>query len=214
MGKRKPSESEIDAAWDSVQGRIPKKVQQNNLAGMMASDAEEASTAMPSADKLKDLTSIIKKMQTLEDQIEKTSAILAEHTKAYQILQQQTVPDIFDEIGISNFTLADGTKVSVSRVYVASISEDRKPAAFEWLRENGHEAIIKHDLTVKLKKGEEEAYKDIKQDLGLFGVDFSDKEYVHPQTLKAFVGEQMNKEGSTLPQETFGVFPIRIAKVK
>lgn len=214
MGKRKPSESEIDAAWDSVQGRTPRKpvplVAQDNLASMMASDAEEASTAMPSADKLKDLTTIIKKMQTLEDQIEKASAALAEYTKAYQVLQQQTVPDIFDEIGISNFTLADGTKVSVSREYIASISEDRKPAAFGWLRENGHEAIIKHDLTVKLKKGEEEAYKDIKQDLDLFGVDYADKEYVHPQTLKAFVKEQIN----VIPQETFGVFPIRIAKVK
>jgi hypothetical protein len=68
-------------------------------------------------------------------------------------------------------------------------------------------------VVIKLKKGEKELYDDLVSDLTLMGVDYGDKEYVHPMTLKAFVKEQMTN-GSDIPQEAFGIFPIRITKLK
>jgi len=213
LTKKKVSSNDVDEAWSSVQGKIKRGEEKNkkNLSVLMMNDAE--SQEVPKEEKLGELAKAIKKMVDLEDKIIKASEDLKLLDEEYANVQKNIIPDIFDEIGISDFTMVDGTKVRVDRDFTASITEMNKPKAFAWLGKNGHEDIIKHDVVIKLKKGETDTYKELVNDLCLMGVDYNDKEYVHPQTLKAFVKEQMTN-GSDIPQETFGIFPIRITKLK
>ena len=108
--------------------------------------------------------------------------------------------------------LESGEKITVKREYAASITAEKQGEAFRWLRENGHEGIIKHDLAVNLKKGEEQEFTRLIKVVDELGLTYTDKEFVHPQTLKSFVKEQISS-GSNLPLETFSVFPVRKTKI-
>ena len=211
--KKRVSNSDVDADWANVQGKI-KRVENKDtmdLSVLMMNDAENSD--VPKEEKLGELAKAVKKMLLIETQMIELQELLAQTNQQYEDIRKNIIPDIFDEIGISDFTLADGTKVKVDRDYAASITEDNKVVAFDWLKKEGHEDIIKHDVVIKLKKGEKELYDDLVSDLTLMGVDYGDKEYVHPMTLKALVKEQMTN-GSDIPQEAFGIFPIRITKLK
>jgi hypothetical protein len=212
LTKKKNSNKEIEEAWSHVQSKTKRGEESNkDLSSMMVDDSEKQE--VPKEEKLSELAKAIKIMANLEDEIQCMTDNLKKLDEEYANVQRNIIPDIFDEIGISDFTMADGTKVRVDRDYAASITEANKSEAFAWLEKEGHEDIIKHDVVIKLKKGENETYKEVVNDLQLMGVDFNDKEYVHPLTLKAFVKEQMTN-GSDIPQETFGIFPIRITKLK
>lgn len=212
----KTTKKEVDQAWDEVQGKkkLPPAAakQAKGLASMMADDSEEAEAIVPGEEKLGALTTAITKMAALELGIKKKSEELQLLSEEYNRLTRETIPDMFDEFGMSKFSLVNGVEIQVKREFVSSITEDKKPEAFGWLEKNGHSAIIKHDIVVKLKKGEQEIQQQIVEDLDLMGVTYDDKEYVHPQTLKAFVKEQM-ENGTDIPQEAFGIFPVRIAKI-
>jgi len=150
--------------------------------------------------------SIEDKISDAEENIEKLKKELAEY-------RDNKIPDLFDELGMSEFTLTDGTGITVERGFVGNITAKTQNKAFKWLKKNGHGDIIKHDFTVKLKSGEDEQAVELREELGLLGVTYAEKSSIHPQTLRAFVNEQMDK-GSKIPQDAFNIFPIRKAKIK
>ena len=84
----------------------------------------------------------------------------------------------------------------------------------EWLEENEFGDIIKHDVKVSFLKGEDEKAARftawVQANLPKQKVD--DKKFVHPQTLGAFVREQM-QQGVDLPEE-FGVVVLTKAVIK
>ena len=54
------------------------------------------------------------------------------------------------ELGIQSFTLDDGSKIDVKPTYGAYIKLDDRPMAFEWLRDNGFDDIIKNTISSRL----------------------------------------------------------------
>ena len=106
----------------------------------------------------------------------------------------------------------DGSKVSVKPYYAASISAENEVGAFAWLRENGHDYIIKHNLQIQFGKGEDSECERVKEELANLNVNYIEKAGVHPQTLKAFVKEQIELLSSRLgtteqfPMKLFNVF--------
>jgi glutamyl/glutaminyl-tRNA synthetase len=193
-------------AWRGVTGETKK-----SILGMIVEDSESKEPQLPDNEKLKALSEALIKMKKLESKITELSNELKIYTDIYNLIRSVTIPDIFDELGMRSFTLSDGTKAWVDRSFAASISKKNEEAAFNWLSENGHDGIIKHDVVVKVK-GEEELHRQIIAGLKKLEADYEDKQYIHPQSLKAFVREQMEK-GSDIPQDVFGVFPVRVAKI-
>jgi hypothetical protein len=177
----------------------------------MAADAESEA---PGGDKLSILAAFAQEMRDLEVEIAEIEAKLKAKNDELSGLVEHRIPDFMDELGLSELRLKDGSKVIVDSGYVANISKERQDEAFKWLRDNGHGSLIKHVLAVNLKKDMEKVQAELVEVFKDKGVNFEDKESVHASTLKAFVNEQMSKEGSKLPQELFGVFPIRKAKIK
>jgi hypothetical protein len=216
----RPSNKQIDDAWARVQGKRPSRPEQKpaapaSLMDQMAQDAgisAPAATA-PDTGRMKLLADAVQKLSKVQAQIAQAEQAMAALKETEKTLATKTIPDMFDELGMKKFSLTNGTEVSVDTGFASNISSDHQLEAFAWLSANGHDGLIKHDLTVKLKRNEQELYDDIKKDLQILGADFNDKEYIHPQSLKAFVNEQMNN-GSDIPQDVFGVYPIRVAKLK
>ena len=127
-------------------------------------------------------------------------------------LQDEALPSAMAEIGLSELRLQNGAKISVSTYYSASIPKENQEVVFNWLYDNGHGDIIKHNVSVDFKKGEEEAAQEAVSSLQNIGLIPRDEIKVAPMTLKAFVREEL-EAGRELPEE-LNVFVTQRATIK
>jgi hypothetical protein len=187
----------------------------NDMAELFEQDSMEEATEkeVPRNEKLKELAALIDKMQKHELEMQRLSKLLAAETEKYNKINTLMIPDLFEELGLKKISLSNGRTVEIKSSYVGSITEDRKPQCFEWLENKGYDSIIKHDVISKFKKGETAEHDNLVKVLMDLGVTFEDKKYVHPQTLKSFIREQI-ESGADFPQELFGVVAIRKTIVK
>jgi hypothetical protein len=187
----------------------------NDMAELFEQDSMEEATEkeVPRNEKLKELAALIDKMQKHELEMQRLSKLLAAETEKYNKINTLMIPDLFEELGLKKISLSNGRTVEIKSSYVGSITEDRKPQCFEWLENKGYDSIIKHDVISKFKKGETAEHDNLVKVLMDLGVTFEDKKYVHPQTLKSFIREQL-ESGADFPQELFGVVAIRKTVVK
>lgn len=190
--------------------------EKNELFDEMLKDVEEQSKPSLQAlndAKMNELARLVQEQMNIEKTIAEYEECLEKLKEDLRQVSEIKIPDIFDELGFDKIKLKSGEKIEIKRGYAATISEENRAAAFDWLKENNHDDIIKHDVIVKLKKGESEDHTKITEFLEKEGVPYEDKEHIHPATLKAFVNEQM-EAGSDIPQDVFKVFPIRKTKIK
>jgi len=187
----------------------------NDMAELFEQDSMEEATEkeVPRSEKLKELSVLIDKMQKHELEMQRLSKLLADETEKYNKINNVMIPDLFEELGLKKISLSNGRTVEIKSSYVGSITEDRKSQCFEWLENKGYDSIIKHDVISKFKKGETTEHDNLVKVLIDLGVTFEDKKYVHPQTLKSFIKEQI-ESGADFPQELFGVVAIRKTIVK
>ena len=146
------------------------------------------------------------KVSEMEEQLKTANATLLQYT-------EYDLPDLMQEIGITDFTLEDGSKRSIKQTYGARIPVEHRDAAFAWLKENGHDDIIKNNISVPFGRGEDSSamrFYELAQENGYLP---DQKKEVHPQTLKAFVKEQLEK-GTGVPMDLFGVFTGHRASIK
>ena len=164
-------------------------------------------------DKLEELSQLVHKFKELEDAIEEEEEYLKKLKEDADALGMGKIPDLFDSLGLSEIKLKTGEKVEIKRDFAATITAEKQEGCFNWLKEHGHDGIIKHDVVTTIKKGETEEYSKLLNALNTLGISYTDKSYVHPMTLKSFVKEQINA-GADFPQEQFSVFPVRKTKIK
>ena len=85
------------------------------------------------------------------------------------------------------------------------IKKDGADAAYQWLRENGLEDLIKNEVFVTFGKGEDNKAEQL---LGLAeqeGFEPQQKSKVEPMTLKALYRERI-EAGLDMPSDTFNLF--------
>ena len=149
-------------------------------------------------------------------------------------IEERELPAAMLDLGMKNFEMADGSKITTETVYHAGILVDNRPTAFKWLRESENEALIKADLLINFPKGDVEKadalMEAIKTVLKKRGMDneVSLDQSVHWATLRAFVKEQIVEEERAIeageldrekdadklfPRELFGVHIFDRAKV-
>lgn len=71
-------------------------------------------------------------------------------------LTDEELPAMLNEMGISRFTLDDGSEVVVKQTFGGSITQANKAEAFAWLRDHGHDDIIKNTISVRFGRGEDD----------------------------------------------------------
>lgn len=157
---------------------------------------------------LSDLISAAKLQQNLEKQIESLEESLKLTKEKHRFQQTEVVPGMMQELGVNSLELEGGYKVGIKDEYYGKISEDNAYAAFEWLRANGLDGIVKTAVSVSFGKGEDQQAQDVVDWLAEQGVPAMVKSTVHPQTLKAFVKERISS-GLELPMDLFGVAVIK-----
>ena len=112
-------------------------------------DFEETLSSVNKVDQggLTSLASLARKIQEEEGNIAKLEETLKEAKKKLLKLTDEDMPAVMQEVGMNKFELDDGSTVEVKPTYGASILVDNRPQAYEWLRENGYDDIIKNNVT-------------------------------------------------------------------
>ena len=162
---------------------------------------------------LKKISTLAEQFTNLLSRIEKGEALLKDLKEQARLVSEEMIPAAMDEVGMEEFTLSSGDTISVENIVTATISEPNRATAFAWLRKHKHGSIIKREIKLNFGMGEDKQAKAL---LALLKKSklrpTSDKETVHPSTLKAFVKEQL-AEGKDIPMDVFGVYEVRRASV-
>ena len=188
----------------------------SDLLAEMEADFEEASaTAVEKVSQqgLGSVAEIARAIRAAEDRIANVEEQLKEYKKELLKLTDEDLPAMLQELGLSSFSLDDGSTVEVKPTYGASIKVDNRPAAFEWLREHGYDDIIKNTVACSVGRGEDDrasAFAAFAEKEGYFA---EQKTEVHPQTLRAFVKERV-EAGDEFPMELFGAYVGQRAVIK
>ena len=188
----------------------------NDLTKLMEQDFEETlASSVEKVDQqgLTSVAALARQIRDKEERIQNLEETLKDEKKALLKLTDEEMPAMLAEIGISSFSLDDGSTVEVKQTYGASILMDNRPAAYEWLRDNGYDDIIKNTVLCQFGRGEDDqasAFAAFAQQQGYVP---EQKTEIHPQTLRAFVKERV-EEGDAFPMELFGAWVGQRAVIK
>ena len=166
--------------------------------------------------KNEDLSSVgalAKRAKELEKEIEEIDTTLAERKNQYRKLLEETIPAMLQELGLTKFSMTDGSEITVKPFYSASIPEDKRAQAYEWLREHGYDDIIKNTVSVRFGRNEDQLCDTLLNQLREQNYPVEQAQKIEPQTLKAWVREQVER-GSEFPTELFGVYVGHKATIK
>ena len=138
---------------------------------------------------------------------------LKQSKKHLQTLTDEDMPAMLAEIGISSFSLDDGSTVEVKQTYGASILVQNRETAYEWLRDHQYDDIIKNTVLCQFGRGEDDQASAFSQFAESQGFMPQQKTEIHPQTLRAFVKERC-EAGEEFPMELFGAWVGQRAVIK
>ena len=172
----------------------------NELLKQMAQDAsQKPSDNMGKIGSVaNDIADTDKEISDIEEQLKKK--------KDYKKhLSENVLPNLFAEVGLSELKLADGRLIKIGNYYGASIKEDKKQAAYSWLRNNGFGDLIKNQVSCSFGRDEDEKARGLIQTLDEQGYQSSQREWVEPSTLRAFIREQ-HEAGKQLPMDLLGAY--------
>ena len=78
-------------------------------------------------------------------------------------------------------------------------------SAYNWLRENGLDDIIKNEVSVQFGKGEDSRAQELLSLAGLNGYEPTQRQKVEPMTLMALYRERV-EAGLDMPSDSFNLF--------
>lgn len=168
----------------------------------------------PSADSLKRLAKLAADAKLATDRVALLEVRLKEETAALKAITEREIPDIMEEIGLTDFRLTDGTRIQIKEDIRCSVSADRRIAVKEYFDEHGLSGMVKRAISIEFNAGEEKWANKFEADLRKRKHEVRTKiDYiVHPSTLKAWVTRAL-EESKEIPLDLFGVFRQRRAKV-
>ena len=162
-------------------------------------------------DKGKTLSDLIRQSMKIDEEIAQAEQYLKDLKFKKRKVNEEDIPNLMQEMGMDSVTV-DGNKVALRQFVHARIADEKKDEAFTWLRSIGEGDIIKNDVTVSFKSGEDNMAGAVVDDLRTKGLEPAQKTHVHPQTLKAWVKNRI-ESGGDINFDTFGVFVGTEAKI-
>lgn len=179
---------------------------QNDIFDIMEADSGTSSdfNNVPQ-EGLRSIAEIARAAQEKEKRIAQLERDLKEAKAEHLKLTDEDLPAMLQELGLNAFELEDGSKINVRPQYGAHINADNREKAFDWLRANGHDGIIKNSISCSFGKGEDEQAEIFSMLIQDSGLSPSQKTEVHSSTLKAWVKERV-ENGEEFPMELFGAY--------
>jgi hypothetical protein len=169
----------------------------------------------------RDLLRISKRIGELEKQLEEQKA-------GYSRLAEKVIPDALLDCGLSELDLGGGWRIETNPFFNANLPSPsgiekakgeeqeeliaRLEAGLGWLAANSGDAIVSKAITIKLKKGQTEQERQIRELLASLKLNSDIGAKVHHATLANFLKEKIGK-GVEVPFDTFAVHAGTVAKL-
>lgn len=185
------------------------------MAQSVLEDDYSGDTTALDADKLNLLARLAQEGLDTQAQIADLEAKLKVANENLSRITERAIPTIMDEIGMSDFRLTNGRRITVTDKVRASIPVARKLEAVAWLDEHDLSGMIKRTITISFNRDEEKWANRVEADLRKRKAELRlNKEYkVEPPTLTAWATRTL-KEGGEIDPELFGIFVQRRAKIE
>ena len=175
-------------------------------------DAAELQAAPALGDALKRLSDMVTELTTTLQLIAETDAALKSLQVYARQLNEEGIPDLLKECGLTEVRMEDGSRVTVADEIDCGISQERRAAAHAWLREHGLGGVIKVMLGVQFDRDQQDLAAKLLVTLTKKGYPAVMEESVHHQTLKSTLKEQL-RQGKPVPAELFGLRPYAKTKI-
>lgn len=183
------------------------------MSDMNALFEEDAGALQVKNEDLSSVGALAKRAKQLEKEIEEIESVLKERKDQQRKLLEESIPAMLQELGMKKFTMADGSTIEIKPFYGASIKEENRAVAYEWLRKNGYDDIIKNTVSVRFGRNEDKLCDTLINQLREQNYPVEQTEKIEPQTLKAWAKEMVER-GVEFPTETFGLFTGQKATIK
>jgi len=137
-------------------------------------------------------------------------------------LQEETIPEIMEQAGITTIVLNDGQTISVKEEVFAHIpkNEEGQQECYKWLADNGLSDIIKNAVTI-VESETTKITPELLDRLTAMGVYYERSPTVSPQTLKAAFRELLGMKPGTIctldvdkVPRAFGLYRVSRADIK
>jgi len=148
-----------------------------------------------------------------EERVAVLEAALKEAKDGLRQITETDLPEAMNSLGLREFKLTDGSKITVKPYYSMSIPEENREEAWNWLENRGHGDIVKHVLSIETRLSSDQLLSEIRELAIRKNLDVSDKLGVHHMTGSAFVRRQL-EAGKDLPREMLGISTGFRAKVE
>ena len=159
------------------------------------------------------IAEVARAVRNKQDEIELLESKLKQSKKDLLKLTDEELPAAMQELNVAQFTLGDGSKVSLKATYGARISEENRASAFEWLRQRNEADIIKNTVSVRFNREQDNEAQAFVEDLLKRKLEPEQKSEVHPGTLRSWVKGRI-EEGKELDMNLFGVWVGQRAEIK
>ena len=183
------------------------------MTDMNALFEEDAGALVVKNEDLSSVGALAKRAKELEKEIEELETVTKERKEQQRKLLEDTIPAMLSELGMKSFKMSDGSLIDIKPFYSASIREENRAKAYEWLRSNGFDDIIKNTVSVRFGRGEDGLCDTLLGQLREQNYPVEQAQKIEPQTLKAWVREQMER-GNEFPTELFGAYVGQKATIK
>ena len=162
---------------------------------------------------LASISQTAKQIRLAAQDIEAAQKDLKEKEAEHRRLTDEVMPALFAELGMSEFTLDDGSKITVKQTYSASPLKENREKVYEWLRQEGYGDIIKNTVFCSFGQEEDSKAKEFYELAEQQGYTAEAKTEVHPSTMRAFVKERV-EAGDDFPMDLFGAWVGQRATIK
>jgi len=187
----------------------------SDIMNMMEEDFEKTLSSVETLDNagLDTVAGLARKIKQQQDKVERLDRELKDEKQALLKLTDEDLPSTMADLGLSRFSLDDGSTVEVKPTYGASILVKDRPAAYDWLRDNGFDDIIKNVISCQFGRGEDDQASAFHAFASQQGYSADQNESIHASTLKAFVKERI-ETGEDFPHTLFGAYVGQRAVIK
>ena len=161
------------------------------------------------------LVSLADELIAAEEEVARIEVMLEEAKLKVKDIAEFRIPQATDGME-GKFNLGDGRELQIKEEIRSSIAGDKRVPAIQWLDDHGYGHIVKREVSFEFPKGDEErckAFIDSISKLELGPLVMKSNYTVHHATLNSWVKERLG-DGDQLPNDVFGIFRQRTAKVK
>lgn len=165
-------------------------------------------------------TEVLSKLLAAKDDLLRHSSVIQDleedlylWRKEYDELAGKTIPSLMEQLGEESIPIGQGALLTIKENLHCGITKDNQEEAFLWLENHGHASIIADTFTIKFDKGLREEADVTAKKLKKEGIEFSRKQEVNTNTLKALIKREI-KDGVDVPFDTFSVYVPKTAEIK